>query len=103
MHCCQAWLSPRRWARSSRIPAARAAAVSCVPQPCPHLCLLLRAAQECTMSQNVYFEATAPDVRIITEPDVNLHPSARDCCASCHDIPACSAFQWCASCCSRPR
>ncbi len=48
------------------------------------------------MSQSVYFEAGAPDVRVITEPDVNLQPTARSCCASCHDIPACSAFQWCA-------
>ncbi|KAI7845368.1 hypothetical protein COHA_001075 [Chlorella ohadii] len=52
-------------------------------------------SQECSMSQNVYFEAGAPDVRVITEPDVNLQPTARSCCASCHDIPACSAFQWC--------
>lgn len=48
------------------------------------------------MSQNVYFEASIPDVRILTEPEANLQPSARACCASCHDIPACSAFQWCA-------
>jgi hypothetical protein len=52
-------------------------------------------SQECSMSQNVYFLAAAPSVRIITEPDVNLQPTARSCCASCHDIPACSAFQWC--------
>ena len=52
--------------------------------------------QECSMSVNVYLQASAPGVRQITQPDANLQPSARTCCAACHDIPACSAFQWCA-------
>lgn len=50
------------------------------------------------MFPNVYLQAAAPGVREITQPSVNLQPSARTCCAACHDIPACSAFQWCAPC-----
>jgi hypothetical protein len=48
------------------------------------------------MITNSYYEVLpSAGVQEVLSPWANIQESARDCCASCHDLMACNAFQWC--------
>lgn len=50
------------------------------------------------MNSNVYYRVnTSEGVRELVGPGDNLQPTVMKCCASCHDVQACTAFQWCAA------
>lgn len=53
-------------------------------------------SQECVILQNAYYNVDASiGVMEVMGSETNLQDSARDCCASCHDVSTCNAFQWC--------